>query len=230
MEPYQEEEPEKVTVVRRSSCDLAEVMRQRREVCNTWESAPDDCTANTSHRADLSEGGGATPTGAVSTSAQFHVASSPKVLRGSGDLRDLMRKRKEVCKEFESAPIDSTADTTALSEEAAVPGHVQKDMTTAESPATASPTAPAFRGRDDFLKVMQKRRESCTEFRLQANSPEADIVDVTLEAPPQNDDVRPTTQADELAMTPPSAPSTRNDKELHSTSQGQDTACRQLQY
>jgi len=242
MEPFQEAGPEqKVAVIRRGSGELAEVMRRCREGCTTWGSAPDDAAA------DSSDSGCGTPvgSGAVST-AEFHVTSSPAVRRGSSDLREVMRQRRQVCEEFESAPLDSTADTTALMQ--AVPRPVQKDMTIAESPLTASPVpvqkdvtiaenpltaspqAPSFRGKDDFVKVMQKRRESCTEFRMQANWPEADALDTALEAPSQNDAAHATTKAGELAMTPPSAPLTQNGKELRSTSDDEDVARRQLHY
>mmetsp|Transcript_23401 Transcript_23401/g.44887 ORF Transcript_23401/g.44887 Transcript_23401/m.44887 type:complete len:506 (+) Transcript_23401:37-1554(+) len=120
--PFEEAEPEqRAAVIRRNSCDLAEVMRQRREVCNTWESAPDGSTADTG--AIESEAGGVTPAGSGAASTlEFPVTSSPKVRRLSVDLAEVMRQRRHVCTEFESAPLDSTADTTALQQEVAVLG------------------------------------------------------------------------------------------------------------
>jgi len=74
---------------------------------------------------------------------------------------------------------------------------------------------------------MQKRRESCTEFRVKADSPEADDPYVVLEDLSQNDAARATTQADQLSMTPPAA----GDGQVpRSSMQGDDVARRQLQY
>jgi len=231
MEPFQDAVPEqKAAVLRRGSGEFAEVMRRCREGCNTWESVPDDSTA------DISDVGGAMPlgSGAASAASEFHVTGSPAVRRGSSDLREVMRQRRQVCEEFTSATLDSMADTTAL-EQAAAPGHdmaapVQKDMAIAENPPTASAPSSIFRGKDDFVKIMKKRRESCSELRVLVNSPEADAPDTALGAPSQNDDARATTKAGELAMTPPSDPQARNGKELRSTWHGTDVARRQLHY
>jgi hypothetical protein len=133
MGPFEEAEPEqKAVVIRRNSCDLVEVMRQRREVCNTWESDPDCSTADTG--ATETEVGGVTPTatptasGAASTSA-FHVTTSPKLRLESSDLAEVMRQRRQVCQEFNSESPDSAADTTGLLQEAAVPGPVPTEGT-----------------------------------------------------------------------------------------------------
>jgi len=149
---FVEPEPEVATartslVLRRDSGDLAKVMRQRRKSCEAWESAPCSSTADTS---------------AAHAPPELRAAETvlPSTRWDSSDLMEVMRQRREGCKEWESAPNSSTADILA--------SHAPTDDQIL--PVQYGPAASPMRRRRnaDFADVMRQRRESCGHEMLQS--------------------------------------------------------------
>lgn len=134
----------------RTTEDLAEVMRRRRQSCVEFESAPSTSTgAEKPAPAEPAE----VPTAAATDLA---AQAAPVAARTASDLAEVMRQRRSACTEFESAPGTSTADACTVNE---ATGSVRSAKADLMAAADRSAREPARTGTARGARVCTSDRD-----------------------------------------------------------------------